>query len=390
MNILFVCPSNAIGGAEISLLEMAKYLHSQEYGVFIIIPYSKDKRYINLIQPYTKQIIFIPLIPWNCIKKNNKIFFIIAWLKRFIKSKGAYFYSIPLIIYYLIKYKIDIVHTNNIMALDGAIASRILGIPHVQHLRELTGFQKESIFPMVTQKWPKVFSLLLNKLNTIIIANSIYTQKHYDQYNINSKTKVLYNSIDLPENISIDPNIKFIGLVANVTSKVKNHLLFIRIASKLHAKLPHLRYYIFGRLPTSDDEYFKELINEIEILNLKEIVIFKGVYHNINQMYSEIDILIHTYPFETFGRVFIEAMSYGIPVVSVEGGGANELIKSGENGFLFNENDQEQAVKVVSKICADPLLFNTIVINALNYSKKFSIQKKGIELINIYKSIVKT
>ena len=44
--------------------------------------------------------------------------------------------------------------------------------------------------------------------------------------------------------------------------------------------------------------------------------------------------------FEGFGRVVIEAMACGIPVVVHQRGGYSSLINHGENGFLFNTDDE--------------------------------------------------
>jgi glycosyltransferase involved in cell wall biosynthesis len=75
---------------------------------------------------------------------------------------------------------------------------------------------------------------------------------------------------------------------------------------------------------------------------------------------------------EPFGRVAIEGMSSGAPVIAAAHGGLCEIIDDGVDGFLFEPNNQADLLKVVSKAIG----FNNyreISINArLKYLDKFS------------------
>lgn len=55
---------------------------------------------------------------------------------------------------------------------------------------------------------------------------------------------------------------------------------------------------------------------------------------------------------ETFGRVVLEAMATGLPVVCHRRGGYTEWIRSGENGFLFDT--QEEAFDLLTAMRDDP------------------------------------
>ena len=52
--------------------------------------------------------------------------------------------------------------------------------------------------------------------------------------------------------------------------------------------------------------------------------------------------------YESFGRVVVEAMACGLPVVCHRAGGYAEVIRDGENGFLFDTN--EEASEIISKL----------------------------------------
>lgn len=52
---------------------------------------------------------------------------------------------------------------------------------------------------------------------------------------------------------------------------------------------------------------------------------------------------------EPFGRVAIEGMSSGAPVIAAAHGGLCEIVDDGVNGFLFTPNDMQHLLEVVSK-----------------------------------------
>lgn len=74
----------------------------------------------------------------------------------------------------------------------------------------------------------------------------------------------------------------------------------------------------------------------------------------LSTAYASADVFVFpTSSIETFGLVAAEAMASGVPVVASRVGGMPELIVSGVNGFLFDENDVATMVEQVGQLAAN-------------------------------------
>lgn len=85
----------------------------------------------------------------------------------------------------------------------------------------------------------------------------------------------------------------------------------------------------------------------------QDIIFYKGFLNSkeLNKELSECSALLMTQKWEeAFGNITVEAMASGTPVIGYKKGANKELISHGENGFLIDEGDIDQAVMEISKI----------------------------------------
>ena len=61
---------------------------------------------------------------------------------------------------------------------------------------------------------------------------------------------------------------------------------------------------------------------------------------------------------ESWGRVVAEAMATGLPVVVHANGGYAQLIRHGENGFVFHRDDE--AIQHIRDLANSPALRRTV------------------------------
>jgi len=82
----------------------------------------------------------------------------------------------------------------------------------------------------------------------------------------------------------------------------------------------------------------------------------------------------------------MEAMAYGLVVISTDVGAISKHIRNGHNGFILSSIDEKQIVKEVAQIIRDTKNLHTISENAHTYAKEhFDIEIFQAEYKKIFK-----
>lgn len=97
------------------------------------------------------------------------------------------------------------------------------------------------------------------------------------------------------------------------------------------------------------------------------------------------DIFVLPTYYETFGIVLVEAMQYGLPVISTDVGGIPDLIEDGHNGYLVKKKDSialaNSIIKMISNRCLMEIMGREGRKRFLN-SYTFSIfEEKMVEIL---------
>ena len=101
-------------------------------------------------------------------------------------------------------------------------------------------------------------------------------------------------------------------------------------------------------------------------------------------IYKKIDFLFHPCGTEGFGRIYIEAMGKGVPVVCVKGGGADELVEHGITGYKVNQNNPEGAADLLSELMLNCSKYNKVSDNGFRYAvTNFQSSKMWHKINNI-------
>ncbi|ANZ57750.1 glycosyltransferase [Fructilactobacillus lindneri] len=118
--------------------------------------------------------------------------------------------------------------------------------------------------------------------------------------------------------------------------------------------------------------------------NLRNKVNFKGWIDNPWPKIKEANALLLNSEFEGLPMVLAEALSYGIPVVSSDcPTGPEDLVKSGENGYLYKVRDYQELLVILEKFVDKNISFNIDTIkNSVSFMYNSNYDKRFIKNIN--------
>ncbi len=224
---------------------------------------------------------------------------------------------------------------------------------------------------------------LCAKLSNLILTVSNYSKSEIKEFlKVNeNKIKVIYNSY-APKKDLFKKN-KFndekILLFVGTNFEHKNILSVVKAIKILKDKNINVHFNIVGAKKAYTEvieKYIKE--NSIE----QNIKIFGKVNENqLIELYNSTDFYVFPSLVEGFGIPLIEAMSYGIPIISSNRTCLPEVI--GDAGILI-EPTPENFAESIEKLIKNPKLANSLVNLGYKQIKNFSQENFNNKLNKIY------
>ena len=136
--------------------------------------------------------------------------------------------------------------------------------------------------------------------------------------------------------------------------KRKGQQNIIKALPAVIKEVPDAIFVLVGEGP-----YLPELERLIRELKLKSYVRLtrRFIARSEIQMFLGIcDVFVLVSVLESFGIVYIEALSLGKPVIGSRGEGDEDFIVDGENGFLVDPNDTDElAQKIIATLRSESL-----------------------------------
>lgn len=345
MRILFITNFYQLYGANRSLLSIIEYCKERGDEVCLLLPrkgdYSKEldrKRITNLVIPYFSQLLYY---------KKALPYLALPFLATFTLC------LFPYVIYKVWRYKPDLIYSNTAAENLGILIAKILGIKHISHIREFMDLDHRCHFIFGN----KARRFYINLSDGVIYVSNAVAKHVLQGCQIPENQRVIYNGVK----ISRDPfMLKELSSVLNfgivgLLDESKGQHLAISYFENVLKDFPNSILHIWG---DKEGKYKNTLIAMVEEKSLTPNVIFHGFEKNADVIYSDMHVLLMCSKAEGFGRVTVEAMSRGIPVIGFNSGGTAELVKDGYNGFLFQTKDE--FIQCVRRLLTDEEAYNNI------------------------------
>ena len=156
-----------------------------------------------------------------------------------------------------------------------------------------------------------------------------------------------------------------LAVIGNVTP-ARGQDVAIRALPGLRDEFPAVRCVIAG-VPhprTGDVAYRQELARLAHRLGVDDVVAFVGLVDPVADLYAAADVVVNPARCnESFGRVAIEALSAGRPVVAAGVGAIPEVVRDGREALLFPAEDHEALRRAVARLWREPRLREELVRN---------------------------
>ena len=122
----------------------------------------------------------------------------------------------------------------------------------------------------------------------------------------------------------------------------------------------------------------------IRLLNIEKNVEFLSYQQNIQEFYQSIDVLVAPSIEDTFNLAVLESMASYRPCIVSANAGASEIIKNGENGFVFDmkSNPEQKLADKMTLFLKNPDSYNDICEKAFETAKYYSWQRTFEQFVN--------
>ncbi len=241
----------------------------------------------------------------------------------------------------------DLLHGNSVRAsLIASLATRLGGPPTIAHVRDCLPPGNLSAATLLAATGGA----------SVVLANSDHTRRNVQRAIGGGRTpiRVAYSPVDLdrfnPDRfdrsharaaLGLAPAAPVLAVVGQLTPW-KGQDDAVRIVARLKRTHPGVRLLIVGtatfvsRATRHDNEaYVRRLHELIETHGVQQEVGVLGERPDVPAVLRAIDLLLVPSWEEPFGRVIVEAMAMGVPVVATSVGGPSEILRNGVDGLLL-------------------------------------------------------
>jgi glycosyltransferase involved in cell wall biosynthesis len=334
LRMLVIHQSAELYGPDRSLLELLGGIDSRDFECIICLPAEGPLAVVLRLLGLEVHVLPLLII--------NRETFSCAGFSRFAMQLAGAVRALDRL---LAKRHVDIVYTNTLAVLDGMLWARARGCPHVWHVREIHVRPRLTSFMLRTLARRCADKLVCNSHKTLAWLSA---ERQDD-----AKYSVVWNGVQdqpwAPEDkaaaclkLGLRPDLPIVLMVARINDW-KGHDLLLDAIAILEARGCHDFQLIMLGSPAPGQE---RLLPRLRLLvaaspaaariHLRDFAVDTSIYYQAADC-----LVVPSREPEPFGRVAIEAMAYGVPVIAANHGGLSEIVLDQFTGMLFPPNAAE-------------------------------------------------
>jgi glycosyltransferase involved in cell wall biosynthesis len=236
--------------------------------------------------------------------------------------------------------------------LDGVVAAKLCRVPVVCHEK---GFELFGPLARLASRWLDACICMTDEIEAHCRGQHLRPRRLLTIFDgIDCAAFAPGGGAAVRRELGIPADAPLVGIVGHIQEWKGQHLV-VEAVARARRHVPRLRCLIVGGVHRFGVEYAKRLRERITALDLTEHVILTGAREDVAACLDAMDIAIHASVVpEPFGRVLIEAMALGRPVIAPREGGPLVIVVDGETGLLVPPRDAEALAEALAELLADP------------------------------------
>jgi glycosyltransferase involved in cell wall biosynthesis len=149
------------------------------------------------------------------------------------------------------------------------------------------------------------------------------------------------------------------------------------------------RAVIVGAPLFGEEAYERSLRALRDRLGLRDRVELRGFTDDVAAELARADALVHASVIpEPFGRVIVEGMAAGLPVVAAAGGGPDEIVTEGVDGLLYPPGDVDELAATLRRVATDAALAERLGRAAVERARAFSPELAAAQTSAFYRHVL--
>jgi glycosyltransferase involved in cell wall biosynthesis len=286
-----------------------------------------------------------------------------------------------------------VVFTNTVTVVIGALGASLLGVPHVWHLHEFGNEDHNLRFDLGDRLSYK----LLKSLSAICITNSDVVNAKYATHIGPANVRRIYYSMHVahsngepaPANSPVPARkSRFRCVIVGTLSEAKGQTDAIAAFSELQKEGIGAELLIVGRGEANYEHHLRDLVRARSLDNQ---ITFTGQVQDASPFAQSADVVLMCSRAEAFGRVTVEGMLAGKPIIGARSGATPELVQDGITGLLYRLGDPNDLAAKIKYLAQNSTVAEQLGRNAQAWARAtFSEERYGRELMQVLKQITAT
>lgn len=295
----------------------------------------------------------------------------------------------------LAKEKPNIVHTHSSKAgMLGRWAARLAGVPMIVHTPH--GHVFYGHFGKLTSRFFLLLEKITSSITDITIALTETERNDYISFSVCPPEKIvtIHSGVDTEQydtarldikdkkrSLGLDPERPVVGTVGWLLP-IKGPMYLLKAMVRIWKSRPEVELVFVGK-----GELEEELQAEALRCGVSEKVNFLGWRDDVSEIMQILDIFVLPSLNEGMGRVLVEAMAAGKPVVASRAGGIVDLVKDGKNGLLFAPGNVDALYNSLKSLLIDEKMRYEMGKKARAMAPRFSVERMLEKIDALYSSL---